>query len=217
MDKKRGLSGDETHDPAIVGGDASKSGSAPENGARDGAADKRKKRRWPIAVGIVAVVVVCAGAGFWVWHEQPSFCNAVCHEPMDNYVEGYYQDDTLMAHAHMQEGVTCLQCHEAKIDQQVAEARSWATKSYRVDENGNLATVNVTADKGDCATSGCHNWSDVVAATENWGGEPGVNPHLSHQGEAIDCSNCHSAHGASNMYCNTCHDYKVPEGWTSQS
>ena len=48
---------------------------------------KRRGRRWPIVVGVIAAVVVAAGAGFWVWHEQPSFCNAVCHDPMDVYVE----------------------------------------------------------------------------------------------------------------------------------
>ena len=32
---------------------------------------------------VVAVVLVCAGGGFYVWHNQPSFCNAICHEPMD--------------------------------------------------------------------------------------------------------------------------------------
>ena len=25
-------------------------------------------------------------APFMVWHEQPSFCNAICHDPMDPYL-----------------------------------------------------------------------------------------------------------------------------------
>ena len=53
------------------------------NDANDGAAPKRKRKKWPITVGVIAVVLVVAGAGFWVWHEQPSFCNAICHTPMD--------------------------------------------------------------------------------------------------------------------------------------
>ena len=56
---------------------------------------------------------------------------------------------------------------------------------------------------------------DVIAATQDWGGEEGVNPHDSHQGTPIDCSNCHGVHKASNMYCNTCHDYETPQGWTN--
>ncbi len=174
---------------------------------------KRKARKWPIVVGVVAVVAVVAGAGFWVWHEQPSFCNAICHDPMDAYVDGYYNDATLMANLHQRADVTCLECHEASIDQQVAEGMAWVRGDFSTDEAGMLETRGVTADKKMCASSGCHDMEQVVAATENWGGQEGVNPHKSHQGEAIDCSNCHGAHEKSYMYCNTCHDYKVPAGW----
>ncbi len=183
------------------------------NKQETGPSAKRPRRKWPIVVGVVAVVLVVAGAGFWVWHEQPGFCNAICHEPMDNYVDGYYHNDQLMAYDHQRAGKACLDCHEAKIEEQVAEAVSWVNKAYAVDEAGDLATTGVTADKAFCAKSGCHDWNDVVAATESWGGEAGVNPHKSHQGEAIDCSNCHQAHGTSYLYCNTCHDYQVPAGW----
>ena len=173
----------------------------------------RRKRKWPIVVGVVAVVMVAAGVGFWTWHEQPSFCNAICHEPMDNYVEGYFNDATLMANTPKKAQVTCLECHEAKLSEQVAEGMSWVTRAYAVDASGDLATVGVTADQAFCAKSGCHEWSDVVSATQDWGGQAGVNPHASHQGEAIDCSNCHGVHETSYMYCNACHDYAVPEGW----
>lgn len=176
---------------------------------------KRKGRRWPIVVGVIAAVVVAAGAGFWVWHEQPSFCNAVCHDPMDAYVDGYFNDATLMANAHERADVTCLKCHEAKLSDQVAEGLSWVRGDFATDETGHLTTHGVTADKKMCASAGCHDWEDVKAATEDWGGEAGVNPHASHQGEAIDCSNCHGAHGSSYMYCNACHDYAVPDGWES--
>ncbi len=186
-------------------------GSAPEGAATPQA--RRPRRRWPVAVGVVAVVMVAAGAGFWVWHEQPSFCNAVCHSPMDAYVEGYYEDGTLLANAHQVEGVTCLQCHEPKLEDQVHEAVAWVTGDYETDENGLITRVGVRADAGMCATAGCHDLDELVAATADWGGEPGVNPHDSHQGRAIDCSNCHGVHGESVMYCNTCHDYQVPEGW----
>ena len=173
---------------------------------------KGHKRGW-ITAGVIVAIVAVAGVGFWVWHEQPSFCNAICHEPMDNYVEGYFNDATLMANTHKKAQVTCLECHEAKLSEQVAEGMSWVTRAYAVDASGDLATVGVTADQAFCAKSGCHEWSDVVSATQDWGGQAGVNPHASHQGEAIDCSNCHGVHETSYMYCNACHDYAVPEGW----
>ena len=185
----------------------------------DAAPKRDGKRRWPIVVGVIAVVLVCAGAGFFAWHNQPSFCNAICHEPMDYYVEGYYseapQGHASLAAAHAQEGVTCLQCHEATIEAQVNEGTAWISGAYAVNGDGSLQPQLITADKKQCVVAGCHEWEDVVAATQDWGGTPGVNPHASHQGEAIDCSNCHSVHGTSVMYCNACHDYQVPAGWDS--
>lgn len=178
-------------------------------------AAKKKRRKWPIVLGCVAVVLAVGAAGFFVWHEQPGFCNAVCHVPMDNYVQGYFEDESLCANAHFQADTTCLQCHEPKIDEQIAEGLAWIRGDFAVDENGDIATVGVTADEKMCAQAGCHDMADVIAATQDWGGEPGVNPHESHQGSPIDCSNCHGVHKASNMYCNTCHDYETPQGWTN--
>ena len=187
--------------------------------AGSAAAKGKGKRRWPIVVGVVAVVLVCAGIGFNAWHNQPSFCNAICHTPMDYYVDGYYAGaetgHASLAAAHEDAGVTCLQCHEATLEVQVNEGTAWISGAYSVNADGSLQPQLITADKGQCAAAGCHEWQDVVAATENWGGQQGVNPHVSHQGEAIDCSNCHSVHGQSIMYCNTCHSWEVPEGWSS--
>ena len=183
--------------------------------AQDASA-KRPKKKWPLALGVVVAVLVVAGAGFWVWHEQPSFCNAICHEPMDFYVEGYYANEGELANAHqVAAGTTCLQCHEATPETQIKEGLAWIAGDYRMSEDGSLATLTVRADTAMCATSGCHNMDEVIASTANWGGQAGVNPHESHQGVAIDCSNCHVAHGQSMMYCNTCHDYEVPTGWAS--
>ena len=166
-----------------------------------GATKRRKGRKWPIAVAVAAVVAVVAGA--------------VCHDPMDNYVNGYFNDAALLANAHAREGATCLECHEAKIDDQVREGLAWVSGDYETDETGDIVARGVTADKKMCAAAGCHDWEDVVATTRDWGGEAGVNPHRSHQGEAIDCSNCHGVHESSRMYCNACHDYEVPDGWAS--
>ena len=68
-------------------------------------AAQKKKKKWPIVVGVVVAVLVVAGAGFWVWHEQPSFCNAICHSPMDYYVETYDSGDpNLGVTAHAKDG-----------------------------------------------------------------------------------------------------------------
>lgn len=216
----------------------------PEEAAEHGAdetsfADKVKAklngRRWPVVVGIIVVVVVVAGAGFGVWHSQPSFCSAICHTPMDKYVNGYYNDETALAYQHghvdgsntlaastLKEGVSdssiaCLDCHQPKMDEQLTEAIAWVGGDYTVDQDGGpvLATPHYQATKEFCTQ--CHDYEKVVAATEHyWGEDEPANPHASHQGEQ-DCSSCHNVHGTSTLMCSSCHNFAVPEGWQTVS
>lgn len=114
-------------------------------------AAQKKKKKWPIVVGVVVAVLVVAGAGFWVWHEQPSFCNAICHTPMDAYAESYIDGShdkygnelteesdkmAMMAyyHGHTTEGETtnCLGCHVPTLGEQITEGMHWVTGSYEV-------------------------------------------------------------------------------------
>ena len=100
-----------------------------------------KSRKWPITVAVVAVVAAVAGGGFWVWHEQPSFCNAICHTPMDPYLAAFEQEpgvqgvdkwgntventDSMLAVVHAvpkEEGgadANCLSCHKPTMSQQL--------------------------------------------------------------------------------------------------
>ena len=124
---------------------------ATEEPAKDAKQAKQGKKKWPIVVGVVAVVLVAAGAGFFVWHEQPSFCNAICHTPMDAYVETYIDGShdkygnelteeadkkAMMAYAHATttEGDTtnCLGCHVPTMGEQITEGMHWITGSYEV-------------------------------------------------------------------------------------
>ena len=59
---------------------------AQEAGAKPAPKCTDKRKRLGITLGCVVAVLVVAGAGFMVWHEQPSFCNAICHDPMDPYL-----------------------------------------------------------------------------------------------------------------------------------
>lgn len=140
---------------------------------------KRLSRTSGIALGMAAAIILVAGAGFWVWHEQPGFCNAVCHSPMDSYVEGYYEADTLMAARHLEANVTCLQCHEPRIDEQVSEAIAWATGNF----DDPLGASNLANTEGFCLRSGCHtegSWHDRHDALDLQ--------------EAQGCADCHQMH-----------------------
>ncbi|MFR0868921.1 MAG: hypothetical protein ACLSGS_07875 [Adlercreutzia sp.] len=97
-----------------------------EKGAAGGPAPKKRPKRGWIVAGVVAAVIVVAGAGFWVWHEQPSFCNAICHSPMDYYVETYDSGDpNLGVTAHAKAGESCLDCHTAELTTQISEVCAW--------------------------------------------------------------------------------------------
>ncbi|RDB61420.1 hypothetical protein C1878_11955 [Gordonibacter sp. 28C] len=175
---------------------------------------KRSKRGWIVA-GVIVAVVLVAGIGAWVWHEQPSFCNAVCHSPMDRYVESYGEGDPgKLVTQHAAAGDTCLSCHEAEFTTQVSEVMAWASDSYPVGEDGMLATGKEFATEEFCARSGCHDMQDVVASTWGFeGNDEKYNPHSSHQDNALECSDCHKVHETSELYCAKCHDLNLPEGW----
>ena len=109
----------------------------------------RKRTKRLIALGVAAAVVVAAGAGFWVWHEQPSFCNAICHTPMDPYVEDYYADDaTLLAASHRVADVSCLDCHVPTLSEQLAEGVIYAhARGRKVYLTMNTLPTNEEADR----------------------------------------------------------------------
>lgn len=119
------------------------------NGGMAPSKKRKTDRRWPIVAAVVAVVVAVAGGGFWVWHEQPSFCNAICHTPMDPYAAAFDQQlgtagvdkwgnevsstSSMLAVVHAaskDEGgadANCLSCHKPTIAQQLTEVSEWST------------------------------------------------------------------------------------------
>ena len=195
---------------------------------------KRKGRRAAIAAVVVATVLVVAGAGLWVWHEQPSFCGAICHTPMDNYLATYEaplgqaatdkwgnavaDSSSMLAAVHAAEGDTCMDCHIPTLSEQVGEGVAWVAGNYEfllLERNaGDLTEASGRANDELCLNESCHNLTreDLVEKTADMGT---YNPHDPHHME-LDCTTCHKAHRASVMYCTQCHaQAEVPEGWIS--
>jgi cytochrome c nitrite reductase small subunit len=81
-----------------------------------------------LIVGIAIVVIVTAGVALWNYHEQPQFC-ATCHI-MQPYLDSW-EWPPLLAHAHAEENITCLECHEPTIQQQAQEGVKYVTKDYQ--------------------------------------------------------------------------------------
>ena len=192
---------------------------ATESAATAADPKKARPRKGIIAAIVVVVIIVAAGAGFWVWHEQPSFCNAVCHSPMDKYVESFAEGDSgKLVTQHAQAGDSCLDCHEAEFTTQVSEVMAWVSDGYPMGEDGMLATGKEFATEEFCARPECHNMTDVVNAT--WGFEGNdvkYNPHSSHQDNQLECGDCHKVHETSQLYCAKCHQLNLPEGWEAAS
>ena len=159
---------------------------APQDTAAPTPQGKRNHKRLPIALGITFAVVVVAGAGFMVWHEQPSFCNAICHTPMDPYLPTYEAEpgqaaldkwgatvndaSAMLAATHRVEAdTTCMGCHVPTLGEQVTEGLSWVSGDYTVTDNDtydlvlpersleDLVAARGVASDEFCLNEACHN------------------------------------------------------------
>ena len=108
----------------------------------------KRARRGAIVGGMVAVVVVVAAIGAFVWHGQPSFCNAICHTPMDGYLETYEATPGQPAtdkwgnpvadaagmlsavHRTNSSNADCLTCHQPVMSEQINEGMEWIGGDY---------------------------------------------------------------------------------------
>ena len=151
-----------------------------------------KKRRIWISVAIVLVVLVGAGFALWEYHEQPQFC-VICHI-MQPYLDSW-ESSSMPVAIHAAEGITCLECHEPTIKQQINEVIVFVTGDYKIP----LRERKLPKEK--CFE--CHDNYEVLIPLTEEGFER--NPHNSHWGE-MECHICHNMHRDSVDYCAQCHD-----------
>ena len=187
---------------------------------------------WKAGVATVCVVLVAAFGAFWVWHNTPEFCDAICHNPQDPYNPTYYAEpgeeatdkwgnevedaSSMMAATHREYGnLVCIDCHVPDIREQVTEGIEWVTGNFynplSERDLDNLMAYRGGVGEEFCLNESCHNMtkSDLREATESYQ----RNPHEFHHSE-YTCSDCHKSHRASIMVCSECHeDSVVPEGW----
>lgn len=206
---------------------------------------KKSRKKIGVIVGVIAVVLVAAGASLWVWHEQPSFCGAICHTPMDNYLATYEAEpgqpttdkwdnevadaSSMLAPVHRTEdGATCLTCHEPVMSQQISEGLNWVSGNYMFPLNERTTDqigepVGKNSDEL-CLNESCHHVTDDGTELKTrddliaaTANMGTYNPHEAHHME-LECGTCHKAHRASVNYCTQCHaTAEVPEGWISMS
>jgi len=206
---------------------------------------KKKRKKLPIVIGITLLVLVGTFVGGYIWHGQPSFCNAICHQPMDeynmtyNYASGEPAIDkwgnvvsdgaSMLAVTHREAGVGCLDCHVASLSEQIQEGLSWLKNDYEYPlyERSLLQMTKTRGVPKDefCLNSGCHHVSSIDSSPilnrdDLWKATENMvrNPHNPRHG-ARDCGECHKAHRASVNACsqNFCHGtYDIPPGWLTE-
>jgi hypothetical protein len=166
---------------------------------------------------IMSIVAVLSLSGLVtggiIWHQQPRFC-AMCHTPMNKYVQNYYGGDTTLLITKHAMGDTvklkCVDCHESGLSEQTREGMHWVTGNYTFPfEKRNLGTRSF------CMSSGCHDESKLIEATKNHRNSLYTyNQHDSRHGKQ-ECYTCHSVHGESVFTCNQCHKFELSKGWIS--
>lgn len=195
----------------------------------------RKRRRWPVAVGVTAAIVLVAAVGGVVWHEQPSFCNAICHTPMDPYLPTYEAQPGqeavdkfgntvanatgMMAAAHRIAGESCLSCHVPTMSEQVTEGLEWVSGNYVAPPEerslDDLAEARGMDGQEFCLNEQCHNLTYGELAEKT--ADRAYNPHETHF-DGLECGDCHKAHRESVLYCTRCHadaEAEMPAGWVT--
>ncbi|MDR3052961.1 MAG: cytochrome c3 family protein [Coriobacteriales bacterium] len=186
---------------------------------------KKSKKKLFIILGIIVVVIAGGVVGGLIWHEEPTFCNAICHTPMDPYVDSYEKNISVQPsqaslatplsvtlHKESDQKIRCLSCHVPTIDEQITEGIKWITGDYSVP----LPELKYDGETF-CLRPECH---EGITTRDDLGkltADLARNPHNSHLGKT-ECSQCHKVHEQSVQLCTQCHaDAEVPDGWLTYS
>jgi flagellar basal body-associated protein FliL len=194
-----------------------------------------------ILIAIAAVLVLLiggAGTTYALTHEDPHFCNAICHTPMDPYVQSYDNNVSIVEaeadatgpdgaplsvtlHKNSDQNINCLDCHVPSIEEQVTEGISWISGSYSVPLDGIKVVKTDKLKDGEvngqafCLREGCHAETTYEQLEESTS-DLARNVHEGQHGYN-ECSLCHQSHEQSVLLCAQCHtDVKAPEGWVAK-
>jgi len=155
----------------------------------------------PVATGTGWTVPVSLTAEIDVW--SPDMDCATCHV-MVPYLESL-EDTNLLAYAHVQQGLDCLDCHELEVVEQVHEE---AVPGTRI--KGRSVEMEFCFD---CHIPNEHtSYEEIISRTQDYIIEnEEINPHEPHVGleetGQYECFYCHQMHKESPLIngCYVCH------------
>ena len=206
--------------------------------SKDEKPKKTKKKRgvgFKILMVVVIIIVVIAGGGgiaYGVFHNNPGFCNFICHVPMDPYVASYQENKSINSaqqnstallsvtiHKDSDQKITCLQCHQDGISAQLQEGMAWISGNYSLPLDMKVVYrqpkegTNERNGEAFCLRAGCHEGISDLATLKKSTADRERNPHDNHNGN-LNCYVCHQTHELSVLYCTQCHtDVEIPDGW----
>ena len=165
--------------------------------------------RLRLAHFLAAMVVLCFAGANNTALADPS-CAGSCHI-IKPYVDSL-GNRSLLASAHAEAGLTCLDCHEQTDETRAYEQKIWDSGEF----DDPLAPREYDADF--CLR--CHDSYEALAAqTQTFAEKYDKNPHESHL-EEVDCYECHRVHKPSNFMCAGRHPAnwveRLPPGWTAE-
>jgi len=166
-----------------------------------------KKKIWVLGIIAVPILFAFSGWGAYEYHETPQFCGNTCHM-MQPYVDTL-ETGGKMAAKHAEAGVSCLDCHEPTIEEQMRELKVYVTGEYK----NPLKKRKFENDW--CFRCHEHDTYEMVKeTTADWVEEVNRNPHDSPHFHNLECYMCHQSHRDSAIYCSECHLMPhLGEGW----
>jgi len=161
-------------------------------------------------VGIIFLVSITGWFYFWppqggddLSGEQCARCHVV-----ETYLETR-DDQDLLVHDHLQEGVECLECHQRSLGDKFQETVTYLNLNGEFRQP--LRRYKYPQEKClSCHEHGSYEQlalltTDLGVTDDQAGGTP-ANPHQSHFAK-LECHLCHRMHEQSVDYCAECHRY----------
>lgn len=176
----------------------------------------RRARRLLVAlVAIIGVALIVSGVAvaatwghFWEFRvgDPTSESCASCHV-MEQYATSL-TDSTLLASAHANRDVGCVDCHEYGLEQQLNDTIAYLTSDY-VEPFPRTRPANET-----CFACHEHGSYDQLArrtadlgVTDPQAKGNDANPHQPPHYTDLECHSCHRMHRESTLLCWECHSY----------
>ena len=171
----------------------------------------------PLTWGVLAIILLVIFGGSmaaYEYHGTPQFCGNTCHL-MQSYVDTWtdVEETNYLAASHAKNGVTCLDCHEKTLDQQVSELVTYIHQDYRDPlrrrQFDNSMCLNCHMEENQHQS-----YEAIATRTADWLVEYNRNPHDPPHYEDLECSTCHRSHRESEILCADCHNMpNLGNGW----